>query len=46
MDKKIEEKIEELEKHKVTIEAQYQQVLGALAVLYDLREDKVTASTK
>lgn len=42
----IERKIEELEKQRLAIEAQYHQILGALAVLKEFIEPKDTVSTK
>ena len=46
MSKEIKEKIEELEKQKASFEAQYHQIVGALAVLNELLENKNTVEQK
>jgi len=46
MSKEIKEKIEELEKQKSALEAQYHQITGALSVLGELLEKKKTVEQK
>jgi hypothetical protein len=46
MEKEIKEKIEELEKQKLAIEAQFHQIMGALTALKELGEKIGTVKTK